>query len=298
MFRKGLVSALWIVFFALLASSCGQGVVKPADKGRLFFWKAVGVSNTVYLMGSVHAADESIYPLDPVIENAFSNSDYLVLELDPYKSQTAINVLIMKEGMYFGKDSLSNNIPPALYQSLGAYTQDKKLSMQVLDRMKPWLVGFTLSGINMQNSGAQAASGIETYFLNRIGETKPVLELETAEFQIKLFSRMNLTNQIHFLASQMQPPETMKNQFAVLLNLWKTGNIEDFEKFVLYPKDNWEKEFNKSLIDDRNITMTEKIMQFLRGGGTYFVIVGAAHYVGEKGIISLLEQKGIKILRY
>lgn len=298
MFRKGLVSALWIVFFALLVSSCGQGVVKPAEKGRLFFWKAEGISNTVYLMGSVHAADSSIYPLDPVIENAFSNSDYLVVELDPRMSQTAINILVVKEGMYFGKDNLSNNIPPALYQSLDAFTKENKLSMLVLDRMKPWLVGFTLSGINMQNSGAQAASGIEYYFLDRTGETKPVIELETAEFQIKLFSRMPLTNQIQFLASQMQPPETMKNQFTVLLNLWKMGNIEEFEKFVLYPKDKWEKEFNKSLIDDRNITMTEKIMQFLKSGGTYFVIIGAAHYVGEKGIISLLEQQGIRILRY
>jgi uncharacterized protein YbaP (TraB family) len=298
MHRTGSVSVIFTVLIALFVSSCGQGFVKPTMKGRLFFWKAEGVSNTVYLMGSVHAADSSIYPLDPIIETAFSNSDYLVVEVDSLKSQISVNILVMKEGMYIGKDNLSEHIPPALYTSLDHFTKENNLSIQVLNRMKPWLVGFTLSGINIKNSGAYAAAGIEMYFLDKAREIMPVLELETAEFQVKLFSRMPLTNQILFLASQLQSPEILKKQLTELIRFWKTGNIEEFERMVLNPQEKWEIEFNKSLIDDRNITMTEKIMHYLKGGGTYFVIIGAAHFVGEKGIINLLDQNGIKIQRF
>jgi uncharacterized protein YbaP (TraB family) len=40
--------------------------------------------------------------------------------------------------------------------------------------------------------------------------------------------------------------------------------------------------------------MSSRIEEYLGAGGTYFVIVGAAHIVGEKGIVELLERKGYR----
>jgi uncharacterized protein YbaP (TraB family) len=37
--------------------------------------------------------------------------------------------------------------------------------------------------------------------------------------------------------------------------------------------------------------MTLKIKDYLKTKGTYFVVVGAAHLVGEKRIINLLKEK-------
>ena len=44
------------------------------------------------------------------------------------------------------------------------------------------------------------------------------------------------------------------------------------------------------LYTERNINMTEKIEKFLKKQGTYFVVVGAAHLIGKKGIIELLKK--------
>jgi hypothetical protein len=38
--------------------------------------------------------------------------------------------------------------------------------------------------------------------------------------------------------------------------------------------------------------MASKIEDFLRTKETYFVIVGAGHLVGEKGILQILKRKG------
>ena len=49
---------------------------------------------------------------------------------------------------------------------------------------------------------------------------------------------------------------------------------------------------HRRMIDDRNRAMTVKITGMQSRGGTYFVVVGAAHLVGDKGIVALLEKRG------
>ena len=43
--------------------------------------------------------------------------------------------------------------------------------------------------------------------------------------------------------------------------------------------------------------MTDKIKRFLKDDGTYFVIVGAGHLVGEKGIVNLLRNDRYVVTR-
>ena len=50
-----------------------------------------------------------------------------------------------------------------------------------------------------------------------------------------------------------------------------------------------------SLIDDRNTAMTAKIEGFLQTPKSYFVAVGAAHLVGDNGILSQLQRKNFKV---
>jgi len=46
------------------------------------------------------------------------------------------------------------------------------------------------------------------------------------------------------------------------------------------------------LFDERNMRMTSKIEGYLNSSGSYFVIVGAGHLVGKRGIVELLKNKG------
>jgi hypothetical protein len=41
--------------------------------------------------------------------------------------------------------------------------------------------------------------------------------------------------------------------------------------------------------------MAQKIDGYLKTSGTYFVVVGAAHLLGDKGIIQLLKDKGYSV---
>ena len=48
-------------------------------------------------MGSIHLADSSFYPLDPVIEKAFNNSDELAVEIDMSNDSILQEIAIQNE---------------------------------------------------------------------------------------------------------------------------------------------------------------------------------------------------------
>jgi uncharacterized protein YbaP (TraB family) len=51
----------------------------------------------------------------------------------------------------------------------------------------------------------------------------------------------------------------------------------------------------EKLIYGRNKNMASKIEDFLKTKDAYFVIVGAGHLVGDRGIVEMLKKKGYSI---
>mgnify|MGYP001415718654 CR=1 FL=1 len=54
-------------------------------------------------------------------------------------------------------------------------------------------------------------------------------------------------------------------------------------------------ELYNSLLRQRNLNWIPQIDQMLRDNGTEFVLVGAAHLVGDEGLLKLLEAKGYQV---
>ena len=54
-------------------------------------------------------------------------------------------------------------------------------------------------------------------------------------------------------------------------------------------------EYNNELLTARNTKMAMAAQQFLDGGKRVFFVVGAAHMIGDDGIVSLLEYNGYSI---
>jgi uncharacterized protein YbaP (TraB family) len=51
----------------------------------------------------------------------------------------------------------------------------------------------------------------------------------------------------------------------------------------------------KHLLHDRNIGMADKIEELLKTSQTAFVMPGAAHLVGEDGLIKMLQDRGYQV---
>ena len=57
-------------------------------------------------------------------------------------------------------------------------------------------------------------------------------------------------------------------------------------------------DFRKELLDKRNKNWAVKINEFMKEDRDKMVIVGAAHLVGDKGLVKLLRDSGLKVKRW
>ena len=81
------------------------------------------------------------------------------------------------------------------------------------------------------------------------------------------------------------------------LQAWASGDTKEIERIMTQSvtEDSRLSPIYQMLIDDRNKNMASKIEDFLKTKETYFVIVGAGHLVGEKGIVEILKKKGYQV---
>jgi uncharacterized protein len=288
------------VFILILILSL---VLGAADKGN-FLWKVTGGKggSSAYLLGSIHIVPDDIYPLSPKIEKAFESSDYLAVEADMKNiDQNKITALTMSKGLYLDGNNLEKVLKPELYEKLKAALDSIGIiSIGQVKMMRPWLAAMTVPQLMMMKTGFKMDNGIDMHFLKAAtAEKKPILELESAEFQIELISGFSDELQMKFMESALEETGNFMDKFTLMVQAWKDDDIKKMADIInkeLKDKPELKPVYDR-LIYDRNITMTEKIDIWLKQDKkkTYFIVVGAGHIIDKDGIAKMLEKKGYKV---
>jgi uncharacterized protein YbaP (TraB family) len=270
---------------------------KPKAAGAVhgLFWEAHGKTGTVYLLGSVHMADKSLYPLPAHIEKAFADSSALGVEVNINGNMTEMQQKLMQAGVYPEGGSLKASLSPETYKKANSVMAPLGLSLDRLDKLKPWMVAMTLGA---QKAGLDQSLGIDVHFLNQAQDTdKKIVELEGIDSQIGLFNGFSSMEQEALLFASANEFPKFKSGIQKIMAAWRDGDAERLNKIIheddnAYPK---LKPFLKALLDDRNIVMATKVASYFESGKTTFVVVGAAHLVGPTGVVALLQAKGFKV---
>uniref|UniRef100_UPI0005A6FDA1 TraB/GumN family protein n=1 Tax=Paenibacillus camerounensis TaxID=1243663 RepID=UPI0005A6FDA1 len=99
------------------------------------------------------------------------------------------------------------------------------------------------------------------------------------------------------LLAAIENYDVIDQSVDMMAEMWKTGNDEQL--LQLTNSFAGDAEYYKAMLVDRNIGMADKIDGYLKNGKNeeYFIVVGAAHYLGEHGIIKLLQDKGYTVVR-
>lgn len=265
-------------------------------QAKLFLWRAQSNNSTVFLLGSIHFAKPDFYPLADFIEQSFAKSSVLVVEINEGQmDKTAMQQMIVDKGLYPENDSIENHVSEETLQLLKTYLDNNKMPLLGFGKMKPGFLAMTLSVAHIIKLGYLPQFGIDMYFLNK-ADKKTILQLESAEEQLKLF--FSMPNEESFLKHTILQFDTLDEQINKITTAWKTGDTQYMTELVIVePQQDYPdlQQVFKIMYEDRNVNMTNKIIGYLKQPKTYFVVVGAGHLVGEKGIVSLLRKKGYKV---
>jgi hypothetical protein len=262
--------------------------------GRVFLWKITSKKTTAWLLGSVHVASPDLYPLDPRIEKAFAASDALVVEADTAGLQgLAAAGDMLARGTYPAGDTIERHIPAALYRETAARLAKHGIPPEQWSSWKPWLVSMTIAMADLQSLGISPESGIDLHFLTVARGQKKILELESISEQLRLLDGFDDRQQALFLEYTLRDADNLSRNMDEMFQAWRSGDPGKLERLIAEPRRE-EKELEpiyRKLLDERNERMAKKIEAYLDGPEKVFIVVGAAHLVGERGLVRLLSKK-------
>ena len=272
-----------------------------ASQGLL--WKVSDDNSSAYVLGSIHMADNRIYPFNKKIKEAYEKAAYLAVEANIVEDQEGIQYMVAK-ALYTDDNTLKDNVSAETYEHFVKKLEKHGLDSQLFEKIKPWYAALLVQGLEVTQDTIDPTLGIDHYFLSKAMGVKPIIEMEGLQFQVDLFDGFPLNIQEQFLAASLveaKPEDHLQDAEQVveyMLDLWKQGNALEFERFLDTTKEAEENnEFNQKFWLERDKNMVNKIEEFLADeeNNTYFVVVGAGHLVGKTGVIQTLKDKGYQV---
>jgi len=271
-----------------------------ADAGRedshIFMWSADAAGGTIYILGSIHMLNKELYPLDKRIEQAYEKSKTVIFEADMDEAGSAFMQSKMLElGIYKNGQGLRRNVSTSTYESCEKRLKASGASMRQFDMMKPWLCAVTLVSREMKKLGFDPAMGIDAYYHKKaLRDKKEILFFESARYQIELLADIMEPGQEELLVQSIEQMDVMGSMYSDILSAWQTGDAAKMESILRISLDGHPK-ICERLFAVRNRQWAEKILNISRLGDDIFVVAGAGHLVGDKGLIELLKRQGFAL---
>ena len=280
------------------ASASTLSLGSSSQSATCFLWEIKSsAGSNVYLLGSIHAAKPGWYPLPQKIEDAFRAADTLVVEADITDAGklSHMQMLTLSTSVYQAGDTFKNHVSAESYALVKTRCAALGLDISQFEIFKPWFVAMTLSAIELKLRGFDTEAGIDIHFLKK-AKDKKIMELESIDFQVTLFNNFSDAHQDLFLVSTLTDLDNLEKREDALYASWVSGNAKVMEQMAFKGLAEHPRflPIYEKLFYERNLTMASKIEGFLKTQGTYFVVVGSGHMLGDKGILRLLEKKGYR----
>lgn len=296
------------IFTLIVFSACGKKeIVKEDNEITPLFYKISDKNNTtIYLLGSIHAADDTIYPLNDTIMNSFNDSDYLAVEVDTLSLQNNfdLSLKLAEKMMYNDSTTIKNHIGDELYNKMVNFLKEKKSYSSLYDNYKPVFFESLFENLIINDAMLKSESGIDMYFLSLASENnKKILEVESAEFQYNLLLNTPLELDKIMIEEYIDNYDLNVSQMKDLYELWKKGDKEQLENILINSESQNATEeekklmenYNQSLIIDRNYGMANVLENYFEKKQNVFCVVGLGHVIGDEGIINLLQKIGYDV---
>lgn len=282
------------MLIALFTASLSQAQVKPVYKSLLWEITGNGLTKPSYLYGTMHVSSKLAFHLTDTFYMGINNCDVVALEMNPdtwmadlVKSETVSDAnSMMRDFGYYGaknfyRKAVELNIPD---RKTIAYSLAEDPSL-----VNGMLYRFDNYSVNYEE---------DTYldlFIYQAGKKlkKRVSELEGFEESMELAQKAMLPD---------ENPETKLKKYKSYLDganiqeqiedAYRQGDLDRLDS--LSRETQTTKNYQKYLIDERNIIMARNLDSLLRSNSV-FAAIGAAHLPGDAGVISLLRQKGYTV---
>lgn len=282
--------ALTVLCSGLLLAA---GLTPATAQGLL--WEIKSSSQTMHLYGSIHLAKADFYPLPAAVQAAYHEADTLAVEIDASDAQANEQALPLLR--YTAPDNLEKHLRAATWKQLQNIAGPALAQLQTY---KPAVVATGLALSAFGELGYAPKHGIDLHFIARAkADQKNLVELESVAFQAGVLGGLNDADGDALLKQTLDGMASgeLQRETQALIDAWKAADAQGLAKILQTAanKDTGSRKLMKRLLDDRNLTMVEKIHALLSQQRKLFVVVGAGHLAGDNSMVDLFRQQGWQV---
>ncbi|KJF96613.1 polysaccharide biosynthesis protein GumN [Photobacterium angustum] len=252
-------------------------------------WKIYDTQRQFYVLGSIHAGEEDMFPLPKAFLTQWKDADALIVEANILTQSTS---------------TVKQYQPPLTHEKLNSkqlktlqtITTSLQLPYEHLIAQPPWLTATYLQLALAKQQNLSTDQGIDYVLLKRAQQQDlPIKAFETVEHQLNLLQNLpeNGTNMLLETINNWQQTE---QALKCLVNVWKQGDSQKFAE--LFNDTQFDPETNDALIFSRNRQWAKTLSESEDyQSGRFMIVVGAFHLIGEQGLPALMEKEGFTVER-
>jgi len=259
-------------------------------------WVVRDQDSTIVLFGSVHMLPPGLDWRPQALTTAIRDAEdiWFELPLDAEDSQAAAQIAATR-GVLPKGERLSDKLSKGGRKRLEAAATRMNLSIDVLNRMRPWLAEVTLGVAQLASGGANGSDGVERTLNRQAPASAQRRAFETPEQQISYFADAPEKEQVASLEDTLRELEKDPDAYSKLVGAWMAGDVKALEREGLKPMRHASPVMYRRLVVERNARMADIIAKRLEGSGQTVVVVGAAHLIGKDGVPAMLRRRGVSV---
>lgn len=303
--RLIIVILTWLSCFYLpaalaQAASAAPPAAAPAAPPRGALYQVSDGRHTLLLFGTIHVGAADFYPLEPGLTQALAEAPVLALELDP-GNVGALQTAVRRHGLYPDGQRFQDQIDPTLAKRTLAALQRYQMPLASIQAMRPWMLAMALTVQAYEQHGYRSALAVDSYLADTVRRHGAlVVELESAERQMGIFSRLDAAQQALFLKDSLDEldDDDLTRKLDRLVDAWRHADSAGFATALkeLQDDDSFSNRFTReALLEQRNPGLADGIASLLKGSDKAIAAVGILHLVGPEGVPAQLARKGLKV---
>ncbi|MBC7866130.1 MAG: TraB/GumN family protein [Gloeobacteraceae cyanobacterium ES-bin-316] len=278
-----------LLFFVQCCSAQPSLNLPANPDNNSLLWEISGkdLKKPSYLFGTFHMMCKADIQFSKNLLAALKNSEEVYFEMDlddPSNTLGALFFMNMKDGK-----TLKDLYTAEEYNKLLLFFKDSlRTSLGSFQKMKP---SFLEAFLYPKLMPCKNLSGVEQELLKIAAiEKKEIKGFETIAFQAAFFDSIPYSAQAKSLLNSIDSIENYKKYFEKMVDVYQSQKLDSIESLFN------EEEFGlkdglELLLDKRNINWVAQLKTILPSKNI-FMAVGAAHLVGQKGVIELLKKEG------
>ena len=277
-------------------------------------WKVTdSEGHTMYLFGTIHVGDaRNAVAIDKIVPT-LDECDALAVEFDlkEYEDSREMQMETVQTFLLTDGSKITDLMPEELYDRAKELMRDAGVYNKALDSYNlPFWSTLVDQAVMLKYSELDSDSAMDSQLIDHAYDNdQPVYSIESAKFQYDLLNSMPDELCIASIEYTLDHVDSSNDSLMEMYEIWLSG---DTDALVAYLEQETEDEdeayseeiiamseaFNKAMLDDRNDGMFLKAKEYLASGETVFFAVGAAHMVGDHGLVQLLTDAGYTVERF